>query len=78
MRERLNDAVTRIVGPDGARLYWQVYEEVRDALGMQKTLRELGDASKWALIAWVNGLRAPYIVSSVAELTTDRPIVFEP
>jgi hypothetical protein len=36
----------------------------------QLALRELGDASKWALIAWVNGLRAPYIVESVADLTT--------
>jgi hypothetical protein len=30
----------------------------------QLALRELGDASKWTLIAWVNGLVAPYVVQS--------------
>jgi hypothetical protein len=33
----------------------------------QLALRELGDASKWALIAWVNGLRAPYVVDTPAQ-----------
>ena len=56
VRERLNEAVTRIVGPDGARTYWNVYEEVRDELGFVDSLETLsrfheraGDASAGAL-----------------------------
>lgn len=31
-------------------------------------LRELGDATQWPLIAWVNGLVAPFVVQSVDQV----------
>lgn len=31
-------------------------------------LRELGDATQWPMIAWINGLKAPYIVQTAAEV----------
>ncbi len=31
-------------------------------------LRELGDATLWTMIAWVNGLQAPFIVQSPADV----------
>jgi hypothetical protein len=56
VRQRLDDAITRIVGPDGARTYWQIYEEVRDELGFVDSLETLsrfharsGDPSSGAL-----------------------------
>ena len=41
VRQRLDDAITRIVGPDGAQAYWQIYEEVRDELGFVDSLETL-------------------------------------
>lgn len=38
-------------------------------------LRELGDATLWTLIAWVNGLRAPYIVQS-PDAVVDGTVMF--
>ena len=56
VRQRLDDAITRIVGPEAARTYWQIYEEVRDELGFVDSLKTLsrfheriGDPSAGAL-----------------------------
>ena len=56
VRQRLDDAITRIVGPESARTYWEIYEEVRDELGFVDSLEtlsrfheRLGDASAGVL-----------------------------
>lgn len=56
VRERLDEAITRIVGPDGAKRYWEIYEEVRQELGFVDSLQTLsrfheraGDPSAGAL-----------------------------
>ena len=41
VRQRLDDAIARIVGPAGAQKYWQIYEEVRDELGFVDSLATL-------------------------------------
>jgi hypothetical protein len=41
VRDRLNEAIVRIVGPDRARTYWDIYEEVRDELGFVDSLETL-------------------------------------
>jgi hypothetical protein len=40
-RERLSDAVERILGPEGSRTYWATYEEVRKDLGFVDSLETL-------------------------------------
>jgi len=56
VRQRLDDAIARIVGPEAARTYWQIYEEVRDERGFVDSLETLsrfheraGDPSAGAL-----------------------------
>jgi len=56
VRQRLDDAIARLVGPEAARTYWQIYEEVRDELGFVDSLKTLsrfheraGDPSAGAL-----------------------------
>ena len=41
VRERLDDAITRIAGPAWSRTYWDLYEEVRNELGYVDTLETL-------------------------------------
>jgi hypothetical protein len=41
VRERLDAAIEKIVGPDGARAYWDIYEQVRDELGFVDSLETL-------------------------------------
>jgi FMN phosphatase YigB (HAD superfamily) len=40
-RERMSDAVERILGPESARTYWAIYEEVRNELGFVDSLEAL-------------------------------------
>ena len=56
VRKRLDDAITHIAGPDGAKMYWEIYEEVRQELGFVDSLETLsrfheraGDPSAGAL-----------------------------
>lgn len=41
VRERLTEAIARIVGPDHGRTYWEVYEEVRAERGFVDLLETL-------------------------------------
>jgi len=41
VRQRLDDAITRIVGADVAQTYWRIYEEVRGELGFVDSLKTL-------------------------------------